>query len=132
MQITYKMGITPPIAEIIDLYDHAGLMRPLSDMIRIKKMYANSNLIISAWDNDKLVGICRSLSDFSYCCYVSDLAVRQKYKCSGIGRKLLALTKDAAGDNSNLVLLASPAAMEYYPKIGMETVTNGFIIKRAK
>jgi predicted GNAT superfamily acetyltransferase len=131
MEITYKFNTIPSTEVIIALYDNAGLNRPTADFDRIAKMYANSNLIVTAWDKDKLVGISRSLTDFCYCCYLSDLAVRQEYKYSGIGKKLVELTKEKVSENSMLLLLAAPSAIEYYPKIGMEKVENGFIIKRA-
>jgi len=132
MEITYKFNTIPSTEVIIALYDNAGLNRPTADFDRIAKMYANSNLIVTAWDKDKLVGISRSLTDFCYCCYLSDLAVRQEYKYSGIGKKLVELTKEKVSENSMLLLLAAPSAIEYYPKIGMEKVENGFIIKRVK
>jgi len=132
MEITYKFNIIPSTEAIIALYVNAGLNRPTADSDRIAKMYANSNLIVTAWDKDKLVGISRSLTDFCYCCYLSDLAVRQEYKYSGIGKKLVELTKEKVSENSMLLLLAAPSAIEYYPKIGMEKVENGFIIKRVK
>jgi predicted GNAT superfamily acetyltransferase len=132
MEITYRFNIIPSTEVIIALYDNAGLNRPTADFDRIAKMYANSNLIVTAWDKDKLVGISRSLTDFCYCCYLSDLAVRQEYKYSGIGKKLVELTKEKVSENSMLLLLAAPSAIEYYPKIGMEKVENGFIIKRVK
>jgi predicted N-acetyltransferase YhbS len=131
MKIVYRSGTTPSIKSIIELYNDAGLNRPTADIERISKMYANSNLVITAWDEDKLVGIARSLTDFCYCCYLSDLAVRKKYKRNGIGKRLIELTKEKVGEGSMLLLLSAPAAMEYYPKVGLEKVNNGFIIKRA-
>jgi ribosomal protein S18 acetylase RimI-like enzyme len=95
-------------------------------------MFANSNLTITAWDKDKLVGISRSVTDFSFCCYLSDLAVRKEYQKMGIGKKLIAITRENIGESVMLLLLSAPPAMEYYPKIGFEKVTNGFIIKRKK
>ncbi|HEY1053829.1 MAG TPA: GNAT family N-acetyltransferase, partial [Emticicia sp.] len=67
-----------------------------------------------------------------WCCYLADLAVRSDYKTSGIGKKLVQLTKEKAGEQSMVLLLSVPTAMEYYPKIGMEKVENGFIIFREK
>lgn len=128
MQIVYKSDITPSTEVIISLYNSSGLNRPTADTERITTMYVNSNLIITAWDNDKLIGIARSLTDFCYCCYLSDLAVKEEYKYKGIGRKLIQMTKEIIGDQTMLLLLAAPSAMEYYPKIGFEKVQNGFII----
>lgn len=120
----------PSTDQIIDVYNNSGINRPTEDKERIAKMYANSNLIVTAWDNDKLVGISRSLTDFCYCCYLSDLAVIKDYQTSGIGKKLVELTKDKIGEQTALILLSAPTAMEYYPKIGLHKIENGFIIKR--
>ena len=130
MTITYKSDVMPATQVIIDLYDSAGLNRPTTNYRRISQMYVNSNLIVTAWDEDKLVGISRSLTDFSYCCYLSDLAVREGHKCRGIGRRMIEITKEVVGGQTMLLLLAAPSAMEYYPKVGLEKVENGFIIKR--
>lgn len=130
MHIIYQIDLTPDTDAIIALYENAGLNRPTRDKVRIGKMYQNSNLVISAWDGDLLVGIARSLSDFCHCCYLSDLAVRKDYQKTGIGKKLIDLTREKISDESMLLLLSAPGAMEYYPKVGLEKVQNGFIINR--
>ena len=122
----------PDTDKIIDVYNSSGINRPTADKERIEKMYSNSNLILTAWDNDKLVGISRSLTDFCFCCYLSDLAVRKDYQKSGVGQKLIQLTKEKVGEQTSLILLSAPTAMEYYPKVGMQKIDNGFIIKRTK
>lgn len=130
MEITYKYDSVPSAEEVIDLYLSAGLKRPVQDAARINTMFQNSNLIVTAWAGIKLVGVARSVTDYSYCCYLSDLAVREEYKKLGIGKKLVELTKQKTGDEVMLLLLSAPGAMEYYPKIGFETVHNVFIIHR--
>ena len=130
MDITYQINLIPHASQIISLYDSSGINRPTRDQARIEKMYENSNLVISAWDGERLVGIARSLTDFCYCCYLSDLAVRQEYKIQGIGKKLIALTQEQIGKQTTLLLLSAPAAMDYYPKAGFEKIPNGFIIHR--
>ena len=132
MGISYQFNLTPPIEDIIELYKSSGINRPIDNIDRIAQMYTHSNLVFSAWDEDKLVGIARSLSDFCYCCYLSDLAVREEYKKQGIGKKLIALTKEKIGDQTILLLLSAPAAMDYYPKLNFKKVENGFIIKRMR
>jgi len=75
MNITYSTTIQPQAQQVIELYDDSGLKRPTHDAARIAMMYANSSLVVTAWDGDKLVGVARSLTDFCYACYLSDLAV---------------------------------------------------------
>ena len=131
MKISYQTGTVPDVQQVIDLYVSAGLNRPVKDIARIQRMYERSNLIITAWDEDLLIGVSRALTDFCYCCYLSDFAVRKEYQSQGIGKKLIDLTKQqSGGDQCTLILLSAPGAMEYYPKIGLENVDNCFLIKR--
>jgi predicted N-acetyltransferase YhbS len=132
MTITYSTDRRPTAEQIIDLYRSSGLIRPIDDAPRIAKMYANSNLVVTAWDGETLVGVSRALTDFCFCCYLSDLAVREEYKRQGIGKQLITLTREQIGEQSMLLLLSAPRAMEYYPKVGFEKVANGFIINRTR
>jgi hypothetical protein len=132
MEITYKFDIVPTTDQIIELYNNSGLPRPTNDYDRIAKMFENSNLIVTAWDNERLVGVARSITDWGWSCYLADLAISQDYKKAGIGKNLIDLTKMKVGDGSMVLLLSVPTAMEYYPKVGMKKVENGFIINRTK
>jgi predicted N-acetyltransferase YhbS len=96
-----------------------GERRPVHDSERLSKMVRNANLIITARTNKELIGVARSISDFAFCTYLSDLAVDKKYQRSGIGKELIRQTKLAA-PLAKLILLAAPAAVDYYPKIGMK------------
>lgn len=95
-----------------------GERRPVDDPERLSKMLEHGNLIVTARDNGKLIGISRSLTDFSFCTYLSDLAVAEDYQRKGIGKELIRRTKLEAPD-AKLILLAAPDAITYYPKIGM-------------
>ena len=132
MNIDYKFDVTPSAYEIIELYKSSGMPRPVNDKERITKMYENSNLVVTAWNGELLVGVSRCLTDFCWSCYLADLSVRHEYKGKGIGKKLVELTKDRIGEQTMLLLLSVPTAMEYYPKIGLKKVENGFIIDRTK
>lgn len=130
MEITYKSGIIPSVEQIIAVYKSSEIKRPIEDAERIFQMYSNSNLVISAWHEEILVGISRSLTDFCYVCYLSDLAVKKEYQKMGIGKKMIQITGEQIGEQTTLLLLSAPGAMEYYPKIGFTKVENGFIIRR--
>lgn len=132
MKITYQTGLIPDTKDIVEVYRSSGIKRPVEDLARIANMYTNSNLIVTAWAGKKLVGISRSITDFYYCCYWSDLAVRKEYQKTGIGRELIALTKEQIGTQVALILLSAPAAMDYYPKVGFDKIDNGYMIKRSK
>lgn len=130
MPLTYSDTIIPAAEQVIELYNNAGLPRPTQDAARIKKMYDNSNLIITAWDGDKLVGVSRSITDWCWSCYLADLAVDPGYQKEGIGKKLIALTKEKAGEQVMILLLSVPTAMTYYPKVGFTKEDRAFAIFR--
>lgn len=132
MEITYKTDVIPGTDQIIELYDASGLPRPTNDKDRITKMFESSNLIVTAWHNDKLIGVSRSITDWVWSCYLADLAVSPAYKKSGIGKKLVDLTKEKLGEQSMILLLSVPTAMEYYPKIGFIKENRSFMISRVK
>jgi predicted N-acetyltransferase YhbS len=130
--ITYRSNLKITEEQFIDLLKRSTLdqRRPVDDRERITKMLQHGNVLVTAWIDDKLVGVSRALTDFSFCCYLSDLAVDEQYQHKGIGKELVRLTHEGAGLQTTLILLAAPAAEKYYPKIGMERFDHCFIIKR--
>ena len=120
MSIEYKINTPVTADQLIDLLQTTTLAdrRPVDDRACIAGMLNNSNLIVSAWDSEKLVGIARSMTDFHFVCYLSDLAVDEKYQKRGIGKKLQELTQQQLGPKCKLILVAAPNANEYYKQIG--------------
>ena len=118
-------------AEYAALVRSSGLDRPVDDLPRMAAMLAGSNLVVTARDGaGRLLGAARSVADFAWCCYLSDLCVEKAQQRGGIGRLLLAETKRAVGPRCMVLLLSTPTAMGYYPRLGMECVPNGFLIRR--
>ena len=120
--ITYRIGNDLDLDAVSELYRAStlGERRPVDDRERMELMLRNANLVVTAWDEKLLVGIARSVSDFSYATYLSDLAVRMSHQRSGIGRELIRRTQ-AEGGTASVILLSAPKAMEYYPRIGMKS-----------
>lgn len=106
--------------------------RPAGDLGRLNCMLRHADVIATARDGERLVGISRAITDFSYCCYLSDLAVDVAYQHQGIGKRLIAETHAAAGHQTMLILLAAPAARTYYPKIGMTAMESCWALPREK
>lgn len=130
--IEYRHYSPLEATDVAAVFDASGIRRPTNDLARIERMFANANLVLSAWYEGKLVGVCRALTDFSYCCYLSDLAVDKAYQNRGIGQQLIANVRSAIGEEVALILVSAPEAIAYYPKAGFEKIENGFIIKRIR
>jgi predicted N-acetyltransferase YhbS len=134
MPITYSSDKSITEAEFVDVLLRSTLAerRPVDDLKCIQAMLRHADLLCTAWDGAKLVGVARSVTDFEYCCYLSDLAVDQAYQKSGIGRELILLTKSKLGLRANLILLAAPKAEGYYPKIGFDAHRSAWILPASK
>ena len=118
--IQYREDAQITAEDAIDLYIRStlGERRPIDSRETFEAMLKNANLTVTAWDQDKLIGISRSLTDFAYVAYLADLAVDQQYQRMGIGKELIAQTQKRLGPNCMIVLLAAPKANEYYCHIG--------------
>src|SRR4051812_44800802 len=124
----------PAIApdELADVFRSSGIRRPVDDLARMAAMLRGADLIIGAYLGERLVGVARALTDFCFCCYLSDLAVRQEHQRLGIGRELVDRVKAAIGPQSMLLLLAAPEAMDYYPRLGFQAMPRAWMIDRQR
>src|SRR5688572_7091300 len=134
MEIHYEVGRPITEDEFVDLLRRSTLSqrRPVEDRQCIRAMLKHANLLCTAWDNRKLVGVARSLTDFEFCCYLSDLAVDESYQKMGIGRELIRLTQSKLRPAAKLILLAAPAAEAYYPRIGFEAHRSAWILPASR
>lgn len=132
MAVRYRINAELESEALAALFEKSGIRRPTSDLDRLRRMIDNANLTVTAWEDGRLVGIARALTDFSWCCYLSDLAVDRAYQSQGIGRELVRRVRAEAGEGTTLVLVSAPEAMEYYPKIGLEATQSAWIIKRTQ
>jgi GNAT superfamily N-acetyltransferase len=120
MTITFAINRTISAEQFIDILQRStlGERRPIEDRECIEGMIRNANLTVTAWDGEILVGVARSVTDFYYACYLSDLAVDVAYQHAGIGRELIRRTQRELGPRCKVRLISAPAAVAYYPKIG--------------
>ncbi len=128
--LTYRTGNNLDLNQVRDLYvaSTLGQRRPIDEPPRLAAMIRNANLVITAWDDDLLVGIARAMSDFAYVTYLADLAVRQSHQKQGIGIELIRQIRQAA-PKTMIALFAAPAAEDYYPRIGFTHRPQGWILR---
>jgi len=119
--------------EYIDVVAKSGLNRPIQDRARVERYLKHTNLFVTARQDGKLVGFARSLTDFCFCCYLSDLAVDKACQGQGIGKRLIEETRQAAGGElTTTLLLSAPTAMTFYQGIKMPAADNCFLYRRTK
>lgn len=128
--ILYRRGNDLDLDAVIDLYRAStlGERRPVDERERMATMLRNANLVITAWEGEALVGIARSLTDFVYATYLSDLAVRVSHQKMGIGKELMRRTQ-AAAPQATVILLSAPKAVSYYPHVGFTHHPQAWVLK---
>ena len=133
-QITYKTGNNIELDVFIELYrvSTLGERRPIHNREVMKGMLENGTLIITAWDQERLVGISRTLTDFWNVAYLADLAVHLDYQRKGIGKELIKRTRDALEPTCSIVLLSAPNANDYYPHVGFNPHTRAWTLDSKK
>lgn len=133
MPIDYAIEPDLTADEFVDVLRRSTLAerRPVDQPDTIAGMLRHAGLIVTARSGGTLVGISRAVTDFSFCTYLSDLAVDAAFQGQGIGRELIRRTHEAAGLQTMLILLAAPAARSYYPHIGMQSHDSCWIIPRS-
>ena len=131
-EIKYRTDSEVSVAEFLKLLTLStlGERRPIDDLDCIEGMLRNSNLTVTAWDGSKLVGIARSMTDFHYACYLSDLAVDRAYQRQGIGLRLQQITQEQLQPKCKLILISAPAANDFYPSIGYESSPRCWVLPR--
>lgn len=119
-EIEYRKNVPLILDQFIDLYRASGLAerRPAEDREVMLQMMNNATLTVTAWSGESLVGISRTLTDVGYVAYLADLAVAKSHQRLGIGRRLIEETRAALGPKCKMVLLAAPAANQFYSLMG--------------
>jgi len=132
--IEYRINANIQLKDFISLLKASTLAdrRPIEDEPCLQGMLENSDLTVSAWDGERLVGIARSVTDFHYACYLSDLAVDQAYQRQGIGIRLQKITQEQLKPRCKLILIAAPAANDYYPALGYAHSPRCWVIPSTK
>jgi GNAT superfamily N-acetyltransferase len=132
--LRYTTGAPVSVDAFRELLVRSGLAarRPVEDSACLEGMLRHANLIVTCWSGDGLVGMARSVTDFHYCCYLSDLAVDVAHQGRGVGTTLIRMTQAALGPRGQIILLSAPGAIEYYPRIGFERHPQAWILPRGK
>ncbi|GAA0341213.1 GNAT family N-acetyltransferase [Actinoallomurus spadix] len=127
--IKRENGAELDLDDVLEVYRSSGLgeRRPIADIERMAAMVRNANLVVTCRIDGALVGIARSVSDFSYVTYLSDIAVARAHQRAGIGRALIDATRKEA-PQAKIVLLSAPAATEYYPHIGFSRHDSAWVL----
>ncbi|MBP1047259.1 GNAT family N-acetyltransferase [Enterococcus sp. BWM-S5] len=125
--IEYKINEPVSVGQFETIIRKTGLTRRLDDKERLEKMMTHADFLITAWEDNQIVGFARGLSDYSSVVYVADLGVDTKHWKKGIGRGLMNQIINYVGEDTHIVLLASKLAEEYYSRLGFVKDPRGYV-----
>jgi predicted N-acetyltransferase YhbS len=132
VEVTYALEPQLSVDEFRDVLIRSTLAerRPVDCSETLQKMVSHASVLVTARKQGLLIGVSRAISDFSFCTYLSDLAVDQQFQRQGIGKELIRRTHEAAGLGTMLILIAAPLARDYYPHVGLQPHDSCWIIPR--
>ena len=134
--VTYRReaGLDP--AEFARVLNESGLgaSRPTGDLGRLGRMLSQANLTVTARlaADGALLGVARGVTDFSWCCYLSELAVGRAAQGLGVGRGLVDQVRRELGPQVSLFLISMPDAVGFYERIGMARCDHAFAFTRER
>lgn len=134
MNITYEITSMLSAESFIDILNRStlGERRPIDDVECIENMIKNADIIVTAIVDYKIIGVARAVTDYSYCCYLSDLAVDVDFQHQGIGKKLIQKVREQLGSKCKVILLSAPAVVGYYPKTGFTQHPSAWVLDSTK
>ena len=125
--INYKFNIEEKeFLKICDLYKIAGWWKESCSSDQISKLISGSFSFLTAWNEDKLVGFGRVISDGFNDAYIQDVYVDENYRKQGVAGTII--SKLAEYCNSKkinwIALIAAPGSVTMYEKLGFEKMIN--------
>ena len=130
LKVEYFINEKVSVSDFIRVLNRSGLgaRRPVLEINCLQGMLDHANLTVTAKIDGEVIAISRSVTDFHYACYLSDLAVAIEYQKQGIGKRLIQETRAKLGPNCSIILLSAPAAALYYPHIGFKRHDSAWIL----
>ena len=112
-----------------------GATRPTGDGARMQQMLDHADLVVTARldrPDRALVGVARSITDFSWSSYLSELAGSTSAQGLGVGKGRIDETRRLIGPRVSLVLASMPESVGFYERIGMPRQADTFWFKRSE
>jgi len=113
------------------LFNQVGWNDKTSDINRLKAMVENSQIVVTAWDEEIIIGFARGTTDYVFNGQINNVVVDSKYRRKGIGKVLI----NKILDNSKQVtymLRGSIRNEEFYRSLGFEDGPISLVYKRKK
>lgn len=89
IEIKFRKSKQLPLDQLINLYNSVGWSAYTTDPAVLNQAIINSLDVITAWKNQRLIGLIRTVGDGQTILYIQDLLVAPSFQQQGIGTKLM-------------------------------------------
>lgn len=127
--IKYYVGKKVDYIKLIVLFNQVGWNDKTEDTNRLRKMVENSQIVVTAWDKEEMVGFARCTTDYVFNGQINNVVVDVNYREKGIGKELI----NKIVDTSKLVTYILRGDIEnerFYREIGFEDAPLSLVYKR--
>ena len=123
MKIIYKETKSFKTEDLFNLFDSVEWSSAQFPE-KLKISMENSDSVISAWDNNKLIGLVNCITDKCMTAYFHYLLVNPNYQGKGIGKRLLNKILNKYENHETKVLVSYEESVPFYQKNGFK-LDNG-------
>ena len=112
--------------EILRLYTEVGWTAYTKDMSALEQGYKHSLLVLSAYENEELLGIVRAVGDGHTIVFVQDILVFPEKQRQGVGTALLKAILDRYPDVRQIELVTdnTPKTVAFYKSLGFSELSE--------
>ena len=126
MTIRYQDNTPISIDSLTQLYQSVGWRNYYKAPAIMSQLLPGAWHYISAWEEDQLVGLIRTISDGCYILYIQDILVHPDYQRQAIGTSLMKQMLERAKDMQQIILTTDDTekTIQFYQSLGFQTMQD--------
>ena len=126
MTIRYQDNTPISIDSLTQLYQSVGWRNYYKAPAIMSQLLPGAWHYISAWEEDQLVGLIRTISDGCYILYIQDILVHPDYQRQAIGTSLMKQMLERAKDMQQIILTTDDTekTIQFYQSLGFKTMQD--------
>jgi ribosomal protein S18 acetylase RimI-like enzyme len=94
----------------------------------LKTAFSNSRFKCFIFEDGKLIGVGRALSDGVDCSYLCDIAVHPEFQGRGLGKAIVLKLKELSAGHKKIILYANVGKEPLYKKLGFKRMRTAMAI----
>ncbi len=131
MDIIFRSDKNVNYEDLITLFNQAGWHDKTIEIERLESMVSNSQVVITAWDYNVMIGFARCVTDFVYNGQINNVVVHNDFKNQGIGKELIKMILNTS-EYVTYILRGDSHNKDFYESLGFTNNNLTFTYERKK